>query len=214
MINQPPALSPDPAWLAGRPALLPLASASACCLVVTLSDAGLRHALSAGSADILDLAREQVALELNAGRSLLWRITGAPPTRLPAGVAAIATIDRLLGRMDARDPLFIRTRQSADVLDAAFHVPADFVWFEGHFPGEPILPGIAQLRLAIRSVPALTGREFQPRAVHQLKFKLPIRPDQIVQLGLQLMDDGATVLFSIRSAAGEHSSGRLSCAAP
>jgi 3-hydroxyacyl-[acyl-carrier-protein] dehydratase len=213
VINQPPAPSPDPAWLAGRPVLVPLANDPACCLLISLSDAGLRHAFLAGSVDILDLAREQVAPQLDAGRSLLWRITGGPLPGLPSGMACISTIDRLLGRTDAREPLFIRMRQSADTLHAAFHLPGDFVWLEGHFPGEPILPGIAQLRLAIRMVQTLTGREVQPRAIHQLKFKSPVRPDQILELALRLIDDGGTVLFSIRSARGEHTSGRLAYAA-
>lgn len=214
MINQPPALSPDPAWLAGRPVLLPLANESACCLVVALSDAGLQQALSAGAAGIRDLARQQAAPDPDAARPLVWRITGSPMPPIPTGVADIATIDRLLGRTDARAPLLIRARQSAEALDAAFHLPADLVWFAGHFPGEPVLPGLAQLRLAIGNVPALTGRAFQPRAVHQLKFKLPVRPDQIVELALRRHDSGAAVLFSIRSAAGEHSSGRLICGPP
>lgn len=214
MPNQPPALVPDPAWLASRPALLPLVDESACCLVVALSDAGVQHALSDGVAGIRDLALQQVAPDRDFARSLLWRITGGPMARFPTGVVAVSTIDRLLGRTDARDPLLIRTRQSVDALDAAFHLPADLVWFRGHFPDEPVLPGLAQLRLAIRSVPALTGPESQPRAIHQLKFKLPVRPDQIIELALRRNDDGATVLFSIRSAAGEHSSGRLTYAAP
>lgn len=160
------------------------------------------------------MALEQVAPELDAGRSLIWRITGPSVPRLPAEIADIEAIDRLLGRADARDPLFIRTRRSADALNQAFHVPADFAWFHGHFPGDLILPGIAQLRLSIDSGRVLTGHARQPRAIHQLKFKSPVRPDQIVELTLHLIDGGATVLFSYRSSAGEHSSGRLVYGAP
>jgi 3-hydroxymyristoyl/3-hydroxydecanoyl-(acyl carrier protein) dehydratase len=214
VVETSPVKCPDPDWLAACPAVVRLAGGSAGCLVVPLSELGLDHALAIGWSGIRDLALQRVGLEGAAASDYFWRVTGPSLPALPAETIDIAAIDQLLGRTDAREPLFIRTQSSARALHQAFHVPSDFAWFEGHFPGEPILPGIAQVRMAISSGRVLLGHAGQPRAIYQLKFKAPIRPDHILVLNLQRLDDRATVLFSYRSASGEHASGRLAYAAP
>lgn len=189
--------------------MIRLSGTSDYCLVLPLSEKELEHALAAGWANIRDLALQQAGPELEAGCSPIWRVTGPSVPPLPTEIPDISTIDHLLGRKDAREPLVIRKRGSTEALNFAFHVPADFPWFEGHFPGEPILPGIAQLWLAIGNARALTGHSGQPTAIQQLKFKAPMRPDQVVELNLQSIDGGENILFSYRSATGEHASGRL-----
>jgi 3-hydroxyacyl-[acyl-carrier-protein] dehydratase len=32
-----------------------------------------------------------------------------------------------------------------DSISGQFNIPAESLWFEGHFPGEPVLPGISML---------------------------------------------------------------------
>ncbi|MEQ1801098.1 MAG: hypothetical protein ABL989_04185 [Gammaproteobacteria bacterium] len=211
MIETPPIHRPDPGWLAGPPAVIRLAGTPTCCLVVSLSEAGLEHALAAGWAPIRALALGQVAPEVGTCASPVWRVTGPATPPLPSVVLDLATLDQLLGRADAGQPLFIRVCHSAVGLEQAFHVPADLSWFSGHFPGEPILPGIVQVKFAVDGARTLPGYRGPPCALQQLKFKMPIRPEQVVQLALRITDGGATVLFSFRSAAGEHSSGRLAC---
>ena len=113
------------------------------------------------------------------------------------------------GQTDRRQPVVTHAHQSAEVVHRVLRIPEDLTWFEGHFPGDPILPGIIQLKWVIESAQCMTGAGTQPGAIHQLKFKLPIRPGTIVDLTLRSVDGGATVKFSYRSEAGEHASGRL-----
>lgn len=214
MLETSPLNRPDPGWLAACPAVVRFAGGSAGCLVVPLREVGLEHALAAGWSGVRDLALQRAGLGDVAAPDYVWRVTGPSLPDLPTETVDIAAIDELLGRTDAREPLFIRTQCSTETLHHAFHVPRDFAWFAGHFPGDPILPGIAQVRLAINSGRVLLGHAGQPRAIKQLKFKVPIRPDHVVALNLQRLDGGATVLFSLRSASGEHASGRLDYAAP
>lgn len=73
-----------------------------------------------------------------------------------------------------------------EVWAIAVYVPADLVYFRGHFEGDPVLPGVAQLAaLALpevaRAWPDLTSL----RRVTRLKFKRPIRPDARVTLRLE-----------------------------
>lgn len=65
-------------------------------------------------------------------------------------------------------------------------IPADLRYFEGHFVGDPIVPGIAQLlplvwneaRLAWPDLPA-------PREIKRLKFLDALRPDDEVALTME-----------------------------
>jgi 3-hydroxymyristoyl/3-hydroxydecanoyl-(acyl carrier protein) dehydratase len=111
------------------------------------------------------------------------------------------------------DPVVLRETLSPDRLEAELQVPGDLRWFQGHFPGQPVLPGVVQLGWAIRHAAALAGQCAGPGAVvtgiRQLKFKAVITPDTV--LTLEVFRDGAAggLRFCFRSAAGEHSSGLL-----
>jgi 3-hydroxymyristoyl/3-hydroxydecanoyl-(acyl carrier protein) dehydratase len=86
-------------------------------------------------------------------------------------------------------------------------VPADLCYLEGHFPGDPIVPGIAQLVLVERAVRAAFPGLGAPRGVRRLKFSRRIDPGAELALELQRLDDG--VRFVIASREGECSRGSL-----
>ena len=78
-------------------------------------------------------------------------------------------------------------------------IPADHPAFEGHFPGQPLLPGVALLAEVIEAVradaalAALVGP--RPR-IGIAKFVAPVLPG--ATLGLALRADGARVHFELR----------------
>jgi 3-hydroxymyristoyl/3-hydroxydecanoyl-(acyl carrier protein) dehydratase len=75
-------------------------------------------------------------------------------------------------------------------------VPADLVYFEGHFPGSPILPAIAQLlALVLDRVHAHWPELDQPHRVARLKFMQAIAPGD--ELEVQLERAGAEVRFGL-----------------
>jgi len=62
-------------------------------------------------------------------------------------------------------------------------------WFSGHFPNEPILPGIAILAMvvdAIRHQEAQKGVSISIAGIKRVRFKLPVRPDELINLSLSL----------------------------
>lgn len=68
----------------------------------------------------------------------------------------------------------------------AVHVPAGLFAFEGHFPGDPVLPGVAQLvNLVLDRVHHLWPDFGQPRRVTRLKFRQKIGPDDLLELHLE-----------------------------
>jgi 3-hydroxymyristoyl/3-hydroxydecanoyl-(acyl carrier protein) dehydratase len=95
------------------------------------------------------------------------------------------------------------------VLRKVVHITPDLAWFEGHFPSEPVLAGVVQLKWAVEAASQLVAAGDSVRSVQQLKFKLPIRPPMECELVVERVDAGRAVIFRYVSAAGEHSSGRL-----
>ncbi len=66
------------------------------------------------------------------------------------------------------------------------HVPEDFYYFQGHFPGEPILPGIVQLEvLVLGQVEASWPELTRVARMTRLRFKKPIRPGDDLELALE-----------------------------
>ncbi|MEA2039455.1 MAG: hypothetical protein U9N82_06440 [Thermodesulfobacteriota bacterium] len=66
------------------------------------------------------------------------------------------------------------------ILDA--EVLPDSPWFSGHFPGEPILPGIAQIEMALDAIKHLTQKDLKISNVKRVRFKQIIRPGDKLQI--------------------------------
>ncbi len=55
-----------------------------------------------------------------------------------------------------------------------------FIGFSGHFPGNPVLPAIVQIRAVVSLAEAESGKTLRLAAVRSAKFLAPIRPDEDV----------------------------------
>jgi 3-hydroxymyristoyl/3-hydroxydecanoyl-(acyl carrier protein) dehydratase len=66
-------------------------------------------------------------------------------------------------------------------------VPHYSPWFSGHFPGEPILPGIALIFLVMKALRYFgegQGFDLQSFGVRKARFNLPIRPGETFEISL------------------------------
>ena len=66
---------------------------------------------------------------------------------------------------------------SADVV-----VPPDSPWFDGHFPGTPILPGVAQIGMVLDAIRKAHNRDLKISSVRRVRFKRMIRPDDRLKI--------------------------------
>ncbi len=60
-------------------------------------------------------------------------------------------------------------------------------WFSGHFPNEPVLPGIALLAMTgdtIRRRQSEAGKKVRISRIRKVRFRLPVRPDSVLCLRL------------------------------
>ena len=94
-------------------------------------------------------------------------------------------------------------------MESALRIAADHPAYAGHFPGHPILPGVALLSEAMHAVMQATGRHAQHWTLASAKFLQPVTPGMALTL-VQTQVDGGAVRFEVRSAAGIVASGTLS----
>jgi 3-hydroxymyristoyl/3-hydroxydecanoyl-(acyl carrier protein) dehydratase len=84
-------------------------------------------------------------------------------------------------------------------------VSGDSAWYEGHFPGNPILPGIAILALveeAIITSELQEGRHVTIIGVGRVRFRLPVKADDrmLLEVTRENRRDGIAYLFSVNLA--------------
>jgi 3-hydroxyacyl-[acyl-carrier-protein] dehydratase len=91
---------------------------------------------------------------------------------------------------------------AADSLTASASVPTDSVWYAGHFPGTPLLPGIAILALveeAISEAELREGKQVIMTGIGRVRFRLPVRPDDqmVIEISREKKNGGFAYGFSV-----------------
>ncbi|MBM4313378.1 MAG: hypothetical protein FJ122_05595 [Deltaproteobacteria bacterium] len=99
---------------------------------------------------------------------------------------------------------------AADRLTASASVPADSPWYVGHFPGTPLLPGVAILALveeAISKAELREGKTVTMTGIGRVRFRLPVKPDDrmAMEIARERKNDGFAYGFSV------FLSGELAC---
>jgi 3-hydroxymyristoyl/3-hydroxydecanoyl-(acyl carrier protein) dehydratase len=86
---------------------------------------------------------------------------------------------------------------------------ADSAWFSGHFPGEPVLPGIAQLSMVVKSIEKALGKQLVLQQLARIKFKQLIRPGDVLDIHAVAAKNEDSYIFHIQNKEKEVCSGRL-----
>ncbi|MEO6230630.1 MAG: 3-hydroxyacyl-ACP dehydratase [Ferruginibacter sp.] len=73
----------------------------------------------------------------------------------------------------------IKTMQSQDgTIDALLQIDASHKIFEGHFPGQPVVPGVCMMQMIKEILEMDLGKKTQLTVADQLKFLTVIDPTQ------------------------------------
>lgn len=79
-------------------------------------------------------------------------------------------------------------------ISARVVVPSDSPWFAGHFPGNPVLPAVAQLAIVfdvieLDVIERGSGRKLVPETIQRAKYRRVIRPDETIHVTVSPLDD-------------------------
>jgi 3-hydroxyacyl-[acyl-carrier-protein] dehydratase len=115
------------------------------------------------------------------------------------GAALVYDIPRILAALPHRYPMLLVDRVIAlgeDSIHAVKAVSFNEPFFQGHFPGRPIMPGVLQIEAlaqaaGILAVEALglagTGKLVYFMAIEQAKFRTPVEPGVLLDLEAQIV---------------------------
>ncbi len=98
---------------------------------------------------------------------------------------------------------FLKNLKETDSLEisAEATLEPDSLWFDGHFPGTPILPGIAQLTLAFDAIQEHSkrnGRQLALSGLSRVRFRQFIKPgDTVLVTAVPEKDDPAQYKFRV-----------------
>jgi len=91
---------------------------------------------------------------------------------------------------------------------AVIQVPAASPWFDGHFPGEPILPGLAQIGIVFDVIKKASEGELRVLSVSRVRFKRIVRPeDRLEVIVTPLKKEADAYTFQIQIQGAQVSSG-------
>lgn len=95
-------------------------------------------------------------------------------------------------------PEWIYRQRTESRVEIAFTLDPALSWFLGHFPVQPLLPGVAQLDWAIRHGLELLAPSHRFQAVRSVKFQAPLLPGDHVLLSLDWREEGGVLTFQYR----------------
>jgi len=91
---------------------------------------------------------------------------------------------------------------------AVIQVPAASLWFDGHFPGEPVLPGLAQIGIVFDVIKKASEGELRVLNVSRVRFKRIVRPeDRLEVIATPLKKEADAYTFQIQIQGDQVSSG-------
>jgi 3-hydroxymyristoyl/3-hydroxydecanoyl-(acyl carrier protein) dehydratase len=93
-----------------------------------------------------------------------------------------------------------------------FCIPAEHPSLAGHFPGNPVVPGVLLLERVLEAAETLCGWPPGARRLPQVKFLRPLLPGQVAELELETLAVDR-LRFRIHCEAEQIASGELGPAA-
>lgn len=115
----------------------------------------------------------------------LWRFVDAIPVNAQ-GKRVASTMRQMFAAPEL--PEIESERIEGDKAEFEMRLQPELKWFEGHFPGQPILPGVAQLHIASVLGERIWGIAFPGHDMSRVKFRRVMQPEERVSLSLTRKD--------------------------
>jgi hypothetical protein len=198
--------------LDGDPVILVDQQASDALIFAALSESGANEIFSTGRVALeTRLADEYAALLQPCEVDVLrWCFVRPAVLRdLPDAAAMRAEFAShwLADNTGGKAPHVIWSQIAEGAASYLLHVAPDTAWFAGHFPGQPVLPGVVQIDWAIALAKDLGIDAATFSGIPRVKFSSLVLPDAVLRLSLAKTANG--LRFSYESHQGFHSQGAV-----
>jgi 3-hydroxymyristoyl/3-hydroxydecanoyl-(acyl carrier protein) dehydratase len=97
--------------------------------------------------------------------------------------------------------LLIHKPLASNVFSGSLALGPDFPGFQGHFPGNPILPGVCLIEAAVQLISSGAKRNLFLAELERVKFFSPVKPGDKVELDfhVEYLADGVAAKGTIMS---------------
>ena len=92
---------------------------------------------------------------------------------------------------------------------ARLTVDAASPWFSGHFPDDPILPGVAQLKMVVDLLAASGCGRPHLTALSRVKFRRLVRPGEVLDISVTPGETEGRCSFAITCGDDDVCSGKM-----
>ncbi|RDS85631.1 hypothetical protein [Dyella psychrodurans] len=161
-----------------------------------------------GRQRVVDALQEHVDTSGYADARLIYRLFDTMPI-----LTSAQQIDALLQAPLPRDVLPDEEHEHDGEWTLSLRIPLDLVYFPGHFPQAPVLPGAVQVAWALSLASTRLGTPLRCDVMEALKFQQLLRPGDRVDLNLHHDPARHTLHFAYRYGEKAYSSGRLAWSA-
>lgn len=100
------------------------------------------------------------------------------------------TIDKALKE------LFVKTASGA-----SFTLPPGFPAFDGHFPGQPVLPAVVQVKMAVYTLSEHFSRKFKLKEIKKAKFAAPVQAGDSIEIIFTAKENSFDIIIKNESKA-------------
>lgn len=153
-------------------------------VAVVLSPEGERLLAEMGRFRYSRRLRQALAARLEPmERPRLWRFVARIPENAQ-GKRVVADLRALFGGRAFEVPTIRKRRIDGDEAQFDLELNFDLRWFDGHFPRQPILPGVAQLHIAAMLAEETWGIRTSGSEMSRIKFRRVMQPGDSVTLTL------------------------------
>jgi acyl-coenzyme A synthetase/AMP-(fatty) acid ligase len=114
-----------------------------------------------------------------------WRFVAALPSNAQGKVTQDALRELFAVDSPPDAPTRLAAARSGDALEVRMRIPWDLAYLDGHFPGAPVVGGVAQLHFAMAALEELLGEPPAISVLEALKFHDVLLPGQEVLLRVE-----------------------------
>ncbi len=137
-----------------------------------------------------------------------WLFISALPVT-PESKVNQGLLTQLFDLQRTHSPQIVYCDYQGNHLELQLKIQPDLVYFTGHFPVHPVLPGVTQIAWVEQFAQLFFDIQLPFLRMEVIKFKKIIQPNDLIKMTLNWKEGTSKLYFELTSIENTHSSGRI-----